>query len=107
MERLIHLYKRIEELLTDDKINNPIKFNIVSSFCSLIKEVFYTNLNNKNNNNNNNGIIVCIASISSLNKLIAQKKYKKEFVKEIFELLEFICKSLIESENETLTNKAL
>ena len=100
---VIHLYERIEELLKDNKIDEPIKFNIVSSFCSLIKEVFYTNLNNKNND----GIIVCIASINSLDKIIAQNKYKKAFVKEIFELIGFICKSLIESENETLANKAL
>lgn len=99
----IQLFNKLNKLIDDKNINEQTKLSITRSFCSLVKEVFYINLNNRNNN----GMITCLGAINSLNQIIANKRFGEGFLKEIFDLMEFVCKSLIESENETIINEAL
>lgn len=99
----IQLIDKVNKLLYDNNIAESTKLNITAAFCSLIREVFSINLNNKNNG----AMLLCFASVGSLNETIAKQKLRKEFVKEIYDLIGFICKSLIEAESETLSNEAM
>jgi len=100
---IIHLYSKLEKILKDEEVSIDSKLRVTSSFMNIVQ----TSFARFNANSDSLGIKTAIATTNSFNKIIAENKFNERFIKNISETIEFITRSLIEVENETLVSDSL
>lgn len=100
---LIGLFKKIDLLLTKQNLSLKEQRNIIFTYAYVLQTSFDLYHSKKDAA----GIQTILASLNSLNAIIAENHYGAAFIEKMFTVIIYITQSLIESEDEKLLDSAI
>jgi hypothetical protein len=100
---IINLFGKIEKMVNNNQIDIEKRYQIIFSFLNIIQSSFDL----YNSEKDFIGVQTILATLNSCGEIIAKKKYGKQFIKKVFETIEYISQALIEAESEKLVSDAL